>query len=81
MALALQVYPNPTTGLTTISFEAMMAGASLVIRDFSGKSLFVKELGSARTVSLDLGFIKPGVYLVELHWENGIELQKLTIKP
>ena len=71
---ALQVFPNPGSGLFTIAGDYRQ----LCLRDLSGKTMLCKtkkETGS----QLDLRHLAPGLYLLELRQQNHTEVKRIII--
>lgn len=57
-------YPNPTTGLVTLSIDHIVAGQRVVLRDAAGRNV-LDEPASTTTV-LDLRAIPAGVYAAQV---------------
>ena len=69
--LAFNVFPSVTDGILTVAFPAALeAGANLVVRDLSGRTVRTENLGTGtlRTV-VDLGQQADGFYVIRV--ENG----------
>lgn len=67
----LHVYPNPTSGLTTVAFASSFnLHYQVSIFDFSGKKVVDKKFINDK-FSLDVSSWTNGIYLVELKDENG----------
>jgi len=69
--LAFNVFPSVTDGVLTVAFPAALeAGANLVVRDLSGRTIRTENLGTGtlRTV-VDLGQQADGFYVIRV--ENG----------
>lgn len=73
------VYPNPSSGDIMISFKnAIFNNKSLSIIDLTGKEVLSGELKS-QTTQLNLSFMRPGIYILQIKGENKIETRKLLI--
>ena len=72
----LRVYPNPFSNATTIHFEHE---GVLNIYDLNGTNVYSEKLaGNSRTI--DLSFLKPGVYLYRIVSEGNISETNRMIK-
>ncbi len=67
------VYPNPSYGLIYFNKDVN----SIILRDFSGKQLMKRKINDN---SLLLGQEYKGMYILEIHTEQGIETQKVFLK-
>ena len=76
----IKMYPNPATEMVTISSEQQIERVDLI--SISGQ-LAVSSRQSAvgsQLVQLNVGDLKPGVYLVRIHTEQTIQTKRLIIK-
>ena len=68
-ATKLSLYPNPSTGITTISFTTFSAGKLTInIYNSAAQTVYtqlVNAVAGNNSYELDLSHIKPGVYQVE----------------
>lgn len=71
---SVNIYPNPSTG--RFSIDGLTAGDSISILDASGKRLIGQRV-SRSTVDVQLN--AKGIYMLEIHSENGISHQKVII--
>jgi hypothetical protein len=78
----LKVYPNPTGGQFRISMDGLnMSEVRVVIRNAVGQLVRNELLQNAQTeVSLDLGHLPSGVYLIEVGDVNNTLVERLMIK-
>ena len=78
------VYPNPATGLATVSFGAQSAGRySLKIVDVLGRTIIILsgEAGQGNnSILLQTGLMAKGVYTVVLNQDNRLLKTKLVIE-
>ena len=78
----ISVYPNPTSGLTTLSFNSMLDGKyNLKVFDVIGKVLISEDLSLSEglnTKEINLQNVSHGVYFVTIISE-GMEAQTLRI--
>jgi hypothetical protein len=80
--LGLVLYPNPTHGPSTLEFHAAQSGAGhLVVRNVLGASVLERSLGNlpagTHRLNLDLGFLVPGAYMVDLQMDNVVHTLRL----
>ena len=66
----LQVYPNPTSGLISISLKNNVSEVRVEITDVIGKAVIIKTLSDSKT-DIDLSGYAKGVYFIKL--SNGEE--------
>ena len=71
----VQVYPNPTNGLLNIEGRGTM---HISISNLMGQKLMEAEAEGNTT--LDLSRYESGMYLVRIEGENGVMVQKVTIR-
>ena len=74
------IYPNPTRGKTYIDFGARPGKAKVQVLDLLGRVREEKVFHNSKKVSLDIGHLKPGVYLVKISVpkrESTIQLIKI----
>ena len=69
------VYPNPTHGLLNIEGQGKM---HISITDLLGQKLH--ETTAEGNVSLDLSRYESGMYLIRIETENGVMVQKVTVR-
>jgi hypothetical protein len=74
-ANAIRFYPNPTSGVITIS---LFENSTVSVFDLSGKIVMTKnlEVGEA---SLDMSSLTKGMYLVQVTGENSTKTEKIIL--
>jgi len=83
MINSFQLYPNPTTGMTTLTIEKTYQQATVEVFDHVGKLVFDKAIGyvaAGNQLELNLKSLTKGVYLVSVLTEQGKGVQKLIIE-
>ncbi|AOW21630.1 hypothetical protein LPB138_13485 [Urechidicola croceus] len=70
----IQIYPNPTTGILNINSAIELTRVEMF--DILGKKILETE----ETTRLDLSKYRAGVYLLNLHSENGKTVRKIMIE-
>lgn len=76
---AFRIFPNPSTGLITITASADMTGTVLKVYTTTGQIVHTTGSISGYETNLDLSVAAPGVYFVELI-QNGNVTQKKLVK-
>ncbi|MDX1905506.1 MAG: M4 family metallopeptidase [Bacteroidia bacterium] len=85
LAGTLQLYPNPTEGIVTLSYQGAETGPlALEVWDMAGRRISQRQLlpvaGAAQTV-IDLRGQAAGLYLVRLSGDTGSLTSKVLVKP
>jgi len=72
----LLVYPNPTSGLFTLSFTSNVSGENMItLRNLVGQEVFSKNITQntgVNTVKFDISSLRQGIYLLELTTLNSL---------
>jgi 6-phosphogluconolactonase (cycloisomerase 2 family) len=77
-ATEVLIYPNPSSSLVNINFEANTYNKVELI-DLSGKILIIKTIGKqASTISLDISEFAAGTYNVRLMGEGGLVTKQIV---
>lgn len=66
------VYPNPTNGKLTVTFESKVSSFSII--DITGKQLMTVNNNNPNEITLDLTGLAPGVYFLSA---DGMPIQKI----
>lgn len=81
---AFTLYPNPSTGEFTLSFNESINGtATVTIMNTTGKQLYSQVINinkAAQTESISISNISSGLYFIKVETANGISVQKLVIE-
>ncbi len=73
----LEIYPNPLQGNTTLKIADHLGGPlSLNLYNGMGKLIRVIQPMQNHTVILDKGDLNPGIYILQLHGDDGIIAQR-----
>jgi Outer membrane protein Omp28/Secretion system C-terminal sorting domain len=72
---SIRFYPNPTTGIVTIS---LFEESTVSVIDLSGKQVMIKnlEMGEA---TLDMSSLTKGMYLIQVTGENYTKTEKIIL--
>jgi hypothetical protein len=72
------LYPNPTTGLFTVTFTQALKNASVELLDANGR-IVQRHQKSGSKMSFDLSGVPSGLYLIVIN-ENGRRFSQRIIK-
>ena len=80
--IEMNVYPNPSNDRITIEIDDPHQGkAEVKVINLLGKIVYQEHLEQWETqMMLDLSYIVPGIYVVELELQAGIHLKKIIIQ-
>lgn len=80
-AIAVDVFPNPSAGLATVSIEgALLQHVRVTLYDALGREAAVLHDGPAASqLQVDAGRLAPGLYVVRIEGESFVESRSLTI--
>ena len=70
----LSVYPNPTTGIISVSNQDMLAIDKVEIIDVFGKTVMITTTINSQ---IDLGGLPQGVYIFKIHSKETIFVKKI----
>ena len=73
--VAVQVYPNPTNDLLNVSGNGTM---HITVSNLLGQKLM--EVNAEGSATLDLSRYESGMYLIRVETENGVMVQKVTVR-
>ncbi|PQJ12704.1 hypothetical protein CJD36_002870 [Flavipsychrobacter stenotrophus] len=72
------IYPNPTSGITTLEVLASNLPCTLTITDLLGRCMQATVVNS-QNVTVDCNY-SPGTYILTLRSSSGIQVQKLVVE-
>jgi serine protease len=70
----LHIYPNPTSGLVSISSEVEWSKMSVEIHDVVGRQIFSGNSENSNKLDIDLSLQVEGVYFISVLLEGGVEI-------
>jgi uncharacterized delta-60 repeat protein len=72
MFRTVMIYPNPTKGVLTVTWNASELCKGLALLDASGRKVIHRNVSSHGALQVDMMDFSKGVYLVELQCDNGL---------
>ncbi|TNF24798.1 MAG: T9SS type A sorting domain-containing protein [Bacteroidetes bacterium] len=81
--LTIEIYPNPSNGLLTLSIEGQADALDATVVDMSGKTVHAEQLGSIGSrvqKNLDLTGLANGVYMLRLQHGDDALVKRLIIQ-
>ncbi|WP_070138447.1 zinc-dependent metalloprotease [Crocinitomix algicola] len=77
---SVQIYPNPSPGEFYLEFGGYNGIVDISIYNLVGQKILGGEYETSTSISFDLS-VKPGVYFVDLNFENGLnEVVKIVVE-
>lgn len=79
----LNIYPNPTSDVLNVSFDAQAKEYTISILDIQGREVAThaySNLSGQQTITLPVDALVSGNYLVKIASENGSTVEKVLIK-
>lgn len=84
LARSLSIYPNPTNGAFTVSFEVPNSeNVAITILDAIGREYQSQNMGKvtgAVSTSFDMSAAASGVYLVKITSDSGVITRRITVQ-
>jgi len=77
----INIYPNPSTGLISISSNVGFLDSDIKVYDINGRMVYENKLNSKSLKSIiDLSNVRNGLYFIEFKNSQSIIVEKLVIK-
>ena len=82
LASSSDVYPNPSTGLITLSLAPSKAGATIQVMDVMGKIVYSENVKNFafEKYNLNLESLAKGIYSISIIRPTGTEVKKIIIQ-
>jgi hypothetical protein len=77
---SVNIYPNPTCGMTTIEISGLHNIADLSICTLQGQLIFNKKINGNNVTSLDLSNLPKGIYIIRVNNEKTNLTSKLIVQ-
>ena len=74
------VYPNPATGIITISFPSSLSIVKTEVMNITGEVVKRIDTNNSSSVIVDLSSFSKGVYLLKINTDSYSEMQKLIVQ-
>jgi hypothetical protein len=78
------VYPNPSNGSFTVSFESLHKSAAVIrVIDITGKTVYSVNhdiAGGNNYLSLDISSLTFGIYLLQIETNEGKSVSRIVLK-
>lgn len=74
------IYPNPSSGIFTISLKDRKIKTQVCVRDVLGNCIMIRDLNNGSDLSLDLSYQAKGVYFIEIISGAEKMLQKVILQ-
>jgi subtilisin-like proprotein convertase family protein len=74
----IQLYPNPTSGIITISFGKMATIQTLTVTDVTGRLVRNEQAFTAQSMEIDLSRESKGVYFMNIQMGGQFKTLKIT---
>ena len=76
--LNVTVYPNPFPGEIRITFLEKISDKLFVsVCDLNGKGLYFNSFPASQEINLDLGSLRPSLYIIKVYTEKKYYISKL----
>lgn len=76
----IHIYPNPTSGWTTLKLEDKFVKNIHSIKLYNTNSILIQNINPNTNIQLDLSTMASGVYFVHIHVNGGKSITKKVIK-
>ncbi|MCC6701720.1 MAG: proprotein convertase P-domain-containing protein [Fluviicola sp.] len=76
--VAIQLYPNPTTGLITVSFGIDIPVQEMNVTDVTGRLVRAEQAFTASSINIDLTKEAQGIYFMNIQIGGKIQTMKIT---
>lgn len=74
----IKIYPNPTSGIVTISNVSNHPISTVKVYDLTGRLCFEKNVNSIENVSIDMNNLSAGSYLINIQSNQGSKTIKVN---
>jgi len=76
--LAIQLYPNPTSNVVTVSFGIEVPVEQLIVTDVTGRLVYNQSQFTATSLEIDLSSERKGVYFLNVEVNGRVQTLKIT---
>jgi hypothetical protein len=64
--MGINIFPNPTSGMLNVEFQEQFGTLDITVSDLAGRIVYNKVLAKSDNISIDLGHLSKGIYIVKL---------------
>lgn len=75
----VQMFPNPTSGEFTVSFESTVNNGSIKVVDLQGRVILNNEINNVDVLKMDVSELGNGIYMVLINADGKVETKKITV--
>jgi len=77
----VEIFPNPATGIITISTSCNFPGeTSVSVFSLGGRQLLHSRFPNQEQFKMDVSSLQAGIYIIKLQTKAGLEIKKLVIQ-
>jgi len=75
----VQLFPNPTSGEFTVTFESTINNGSIKIVDLQGRVVLSSDINNSNSQQMNVSELGNGIYMVIINADNKTETKKITV--
>jgi len=75
--ISVNIFPNPTTGLTNVIVEGLNSNSTLTLLSVQGQLIYTTNIDGKSSTQLDLSNFPAGIYMIRVYNEKYSILKKL----
>lgn len=76
--VAIQLYPNPTSGMVTVAFGVEILVQAMNVTDLTGRLVRVEQAFTASSINIDLSKEAHGIYFMNIQIGGKTQTMKIT---
>ena len=73
----IRIYPNPTTGRTTIDFRGKTTTANIQVVNFQGRQMLQLECNNQNKVEFNISTLPSGMYIIVIKTQTQLITRKI----
>ena len=75
---SIVVYPNPTSGMVTITLGSMSKSVEVTVTELNGKLVKSEKYSNSKNVRMDISNLSDGMYFVTVKADNELKQVKIV---